>query len=105
MKLQAATLERRAVQLAAQLPLSRWHPEVQAWMQRQRGRSVWAVALSGGVDSVALLLTLWGHFPARRDRLIALHYNHRLRGRAADADERFCRALCRGLGVALQVRR
>ncbi|MFM1852525.1 MAG: tRNA(Ile)-lysidine synthase [Verrucomicrobiota bacterium] len=105
MKLQAATLERRAAQLAAILPISRWHPEVQAWVQRDRGRSAWAVALSGGVDSVALLLTLWTHFPARRDRLVALHYNHRLRGRAADADERFCRDLCNKLGVTLQVGR
>ena len=64
---------------------------------------VWCVALSGGVDSLALLLLLRAHFPRRK--LVALHFNHRLRGRAADADERFCRSACAALGVSLRVRR
>jgi tRNA(Ile)-lysidine synthase len=34
---------------------------------------------------------------------LALHFNHRLRGAAADADERFCRELCSALGVRLVV--
>ena len=31
------------------------------------------------------------------------HFNHRLRGRAADADERFCRRVCAALGVRMRV--
>jgi len=61
--------------------------------------------LSGGADSLALLLLLWAHWPERRARLVALHFNHRLRGAAADADERFCRRVCRSLGIRLQVGR
>ncbi|HLP07828.1 MAG TPA: tRNA lysidine(34) synthetase TilS [Opitutaceae bacterium] len=37
--------------------------------------------------------------PALRARLVAFHFNHRLRGAAADGDEAFCRELCAGLGV------
>jgi len=35
--------------------------------------------------------------------LIALHFNHRLRGAVADADEGFCRVVCDALGVPLVV--
>jgi tRNA(Ile)-lysidine synthase len=57
------------------------------------------VAFSGGGDSLALLLLLWHHWPERRERLVAVHFNHRLRGAAADADARFCREVCRALKV------
>lgn len=105
MKLSAATLQQRAADLGALVPLARWHPAVLAWSARRRSGQRWAVALSGGVDSVALLLLLWAHFPARREQLLVLHFNHRLRGRAADADEKFCRELCRRLGVTFEVGR
>lgn len=102
MKLSAATIQHHAAELGALLPLARWHPSVIAWAAKRKSRESWAVALSGGVDSVALLLSLWAHFPQRRAKLLALHFNHRLRGRAADADERFCADLCRALGVAFR---
>lgn len=54
-------------------------------------------ALSGGPDSVALLLCL-RELSKKRDlrfHLTAAHLNHRLRGRDADADQEFCRRLCR----------
>jgi|GEM_PF-123619 len=35
--------------------------------------------------------------------LLALHFNHRLRGAAADGDEAFCRELCAALGLELRV--
>jgi tRNA(Ile)-lysidine synthase len=57
------------------------------------------VAFSGGADSLALLLLLWAHWPGRRRRLLALHFNHKLRGRAAEADEKFCRSVCAALGI------
>ena len=68
---------------------------------RRGGRpSRWALAFSGGADSLALLLILWAEGPGRWGRdFVVLHFNHRLRGRAADADEKFCREVCAALGV------
>jgi tRNA(Ile)-lysidine synthase len=68
---------------------------------RRGGRpSRWALAFSGGADSLALLLILWAEGPGRWGRdFVVLHFNHRLRGRAADADEKFCRDVCAALGV------
>ena len=46
--------------------------------------------LSGGADSVTLLLCLYelGY------KVSAVHVNHCLRGEESDSDERFCRELC-----------
>ncbi len=163
----------------------RWPERVRAWAETEaRASEPWCVALSGGADSVALLLTLvacrdelrrnaeWrmqnGESEGRdaappaseqtgdvgqsltpcgnvvvpaeptdaggaaslpsgqvqpsgavvrprrirnpqsaiRNRaapIVALHFNHRLRGAAADADEAFCRELCAALEVELRV--
>ncbi len=89
---------RVAEKLAAVLPAQRLHAAVRAWLA-DAPRARLGVALSGGADSVALLLLLWAHFPERRDRLLVLHFDHRLRGRASAGDARFCAVLCRGLGV------
>ena len=60
----------------------------------------WALAFSGGADKLALLLVLWAEGPGRWGRdFVVLHFNHRLRGRAADADEKFCAQVCAALGV------
>lgn len=68
---------------------------------RRGGRaSRWALAFSGGADSLALLLIFWAEGPGRWGRgFVVLHFNHRLRGKAADADEKFCRQVCAALGV------
>lgn len=97
---------RAAEKLAALVPRSRLHPAVLAWAAAAgEGSGRWVVALSGGADSVALLLLLWAHWPEKRAGLLALHFDHRLRGRASAGDARFCAALCRGLGVECVVGR
>ena len=58
------------------------------------------VALSGGADSVALLLAL----TELEIPVSACHLHHGLRGAEADRDEQFCRSLCAKLGIALTVR-
>ena len=70
---------------------------------RNGGRaSRWALAFSGGADSLALLLIFWAEGPGRWGRdFVVLHFNHRLRGRAAEADEKFCAQVCAALGVTL----
>ena len=74
---------------------------------RRGGRpSRWALAFSGGADSLALLLIFWAEGPGRWGRdFVVLHFNHRLRGRAADADEKFCREVCAALGVTFVAER
>lgn len=91
--------------VGARIPLPRLHPAVRKWADESRTRGPWGVAFSGGADSLALLLLLWQHWPARRAQLVALHFNHRLRGAAAEADEKFCRETCRALGVKCLVGR
>ena len=61
------------------------------------------VAVSGGADSVALLLLLVERRRKLGLTLTALHFNHRLRGRAADADEKFVVKLCGELKVQVYV--
>jgi tRNA(Ile)-lysidine synthase len=92
-----------AAKLAAAFPRNRLHPAVLAWVEARPKREPWAVAFSGGADSLALLLLLWAHWPERRGRLRVLHFNHKLRGRAADADEKFCREVCTALKVKSRI--
>ena len=64
------------------------------------------VACSGGGDSVALGALLCELAPGAGWSVAGLlHVNHRLRGAAADEDERFCRDFARDLGVPITVER
>ena len=58
---------------------------------------LYIVALSGGADSVALLLLLKN----AGFNVHAAHCNFRLRGAESDRDEAFCAEFCQGLGVEL----
>ena len=57
------------------------------------------VGVSGGADSVALLLMLQrlGY------RVEAVHCNFKLRGKESDRDEDFVRSLCKNHGIALHI--
>ncbi|MDB6094831.1 MAG: tRNA(Ile)-lysidine synthetase [Verrucomicrobia bacterium] len=90
-----------ASKLAEALPRARLHPAVVAWAESASPRKTWAIAFSGGADSLCLLLLLWAHWPTRRRHLCALHFNHRLRGVESRRDAEFCRKACRGLGIKL----
>lgn len=58
------------------------------------------VGLSGGADSVALLVCLneLGY------NVSAMHINHNLRGEESCRDERFCIELCKNFGIPLTVK-
>lgn len=59
------------------------------------------VGLSGGADSVCLLLVLSEIISRYRlpIKITAVHINHGIRGKEADSDEEFSRKLCETLGI------
>lgn len=63
------------------------------------------VAVSGGADSVSLLMAM--HELRQREkhglRLVAAHFNHHLRGAESDADEEYVRHLTSERGIELAV--
>ncbi len=64
------------------------------------------VAASGGADSTALVCLLHEAAARLRIELAGLaHFNHMLRGEAADQDERFCRALAERFSLAFDAGR
>ena len=60
--------------------------------------------LSGGADSVALLLAMDELSEEFGFSAAACHPNHGLRGEESDADERFCEELCKKLEIPLYKR-
>lgn len=74
--------------------------KVEAYVKKYnllKANSLYLVALSGGADSVALLLLLKEH----GFNVHAAHCNFHLRGAESDRDEAFCVTLCDSLGVEL----
>lgn len=59
------------------------------------------IAISGGADSVALLMAM--RRLGYKERLCALHCNFHLRGAESDEDERFVQSLCARLGIACRI--
>lgn len=62
-------------------------------------------AVSGGLDSMCLLHMLDAWCRERGGRVLAAHFNHRLRGEAADRDEDFVRDVCAKWDIPLTVGR
>ncbi len=61
-----------------------------------RGQKI-LVAVSGGADSVVLLHVLNSLAKINRREISVAHFNHQLRGRASDADEKFVRQAAKNL--------
>jgi len=91
---------RKAQQLCERLPRECLEPQTLHWLQNTGAEEPWCIGCSGGVDSVALLLLLAGHFPDHKCHIRALHFNHRMRGKASDDDEKWVGDLVAQLGVA-----
>lgn len=70
--------------------LQRLESEIQNRRLFRRGENI-LVAVSGGLDSMALLGALHALAGKWRWRIVVAHFNHQLRGRASDADERLVR--------------
>ena len=54
--------------------------------------------VSGGADSVCLLLLLSKYARENSCRLVCVHVNHGIRGAEADRDEAYVKELCERLG-------
>ena len=78
--------------------LQRAETEIQNRRLLLRGQKI-LVAVSGGVDSMVLLQTL--HSLAQKNlwKLSVAHFNHRLRGRASNADEKLVRQTAKKLSL------
>ena len=63
----------------------------------------YVVALSGGADSVALLLAMRSMAAKWQMQVEAAHCNFRLRGDESDRDERFCQTLCAYCNIPLHL--
>ncbi|MFT5527128.1 MAG: tRNA(Ile)-lysidine synthase [Pirellulaceae bacterium] len=62
------------------------------------------IGVSGGADSVAMLTALCNIRPAdAQGRLIVTHFNHQLRGQAAEIDAEFVRTLSNQLGLTAEI--
>ncbi len=63
------------------------------------------VAISGGADSVSLLLAVDELRKKNKLelRILAAHFNHNLRGAESEADEKFVKHLTAGRGIELVV--
>lgn len=76
-----------------------FHPAVHKILHESR--EMLSIACSGGADSVALTYLLYGE-KMLRPRLILLHFNHRLRGEAADRDMASVEDLGTKLGLPVE---
>lgn len=82
--------------------LERFEQHLVAQRLFKRGERV-VVAVSGGVDSMALLHLMHLLTPSFGWKLSVAHFNHRLRGRSSDADERLVRVTARQLKLICDV--
>lgn len=61
------------------------------------------VGLSGGADSVCLLLNLLELGKTMGINVSAVHIHHGIRGKEADRDAEFCKRLCEGLDIEFRI--
>jgi len=78
--------------------LQRLEGEIQSRCRLGRGKKILA-AVSGGLDSMTLLHALHSLAGKSRWKIVVAHFNHELRGRSSDADERLVRKLAAKLDL------
>ena len=100
----AGNWRERAETLGRHFPLSDFHPAVLDWIENhsESGRPV-GIAVSGGADSLCLLLLLWRHLPEWRERFHVLHFDHQLRGEESRADRDFVKKVAESLDLPVSI--
>ncbi|MBT5903961.1 MAG: tRNA lysidine(34) synthetase TilS [Opitutaceae bacterium] len=93
--------QRIAVQLGERVGIDRLDGDV-VELATDSMKQKWILAVSGGADSVAMLLLVWAHWPERRGKLVVAHFDHNLRGAESRADRAFCGKVARSLGVVFE---
>jgi tRNA(Ile)-lysidine synthase len=78
--------------------LQHFEGEMQSRCNLGRGKKVLA-AVSGGLDSMVLLHSLHALAGKWRWKIVVAHFNHQLRGRSSDADEKLVRKTAVRLGL------
>ena len=78
--------------------LHRVEESIRAKKLFREGESI-LVAVSGGLDSMVLLRALARLAPAHHWRLVVAHFNHQLRGRSSDADQRLVERIAKQWGL------
>jgi len=84
--------------------LQRVEEKIRSHRLLKRGQKI-LVAVSGGLDSMVLLHVFHALAPKWRWRLTVAHFNHQLRGRSSDADERLVRKTAAVIGLPVVVER
>ena len=84
--------------------LQRTESEIQNRNLLSRGQKI-LVAVSGGADSLVLLYVFNLLAKKNRWQISVAHFNHQLRGRASDADEKLVRQTAKKLSLAFYVGR
>jgi len=87
--------------LLANCPIKDWHERAVEYLNSQDTRTL-GIACSGGADSTLALLLAYAAFPNLRDKMVVLHYNHKLR-EDSDKDERFVNELANKLELPHEV--
>jgi tRNA(Ile)-lysidine synthase len=78
--------------------LNRVEESIRAKKLFREGEAI-LIAVSGGLDSMVLLHLLARLAPAHRWVPAVAHFNHQLRGRSSDADQRFVESAAKQLGL------
>lgn len=85
--------------VAQAIPESAIERRVLAYIKTSSAKR-YAIACSGGVDSLALLLWARGSAVFKDKALVILHYNHQTRGRYSEGDAAFVKDVAEALGCA-----
>lgn len=92
-----------AAKVSESLAMNRLHPAVVAALRELPEEAGIGLCVSGGADSVAMMVAVHAYFPELRGRLRVLHFNHRTQGATSDEVAQMVAELAEGLGVECEV--